>query len=164
MSDGPVRRWWATRPPPRSILAAGLVAAVASGAPSTGWALATGSDPLAAARAAASLAAPDRPRRSLGVGALVHAVISLGWTVILAGLLPARRRVWWGTVAGAGIAALDLGLIGRRIAPIRRLPWAPQLADHLAFGLLVGLVLDRSGQGGGPAGVALRRSVRRRGW
>jgi hypothetical protein len=122
---------------------AAVVAAVASGAPSTGWALATGSDPLAAARAAASLATPDRPRGSLVVGALVHAVISLAWTVILAGVLPSRRRAWWGTVAGAGIAALDLGLIGQRIPQIRRLPWAPQVADHLAFGLLVGLVLGR---------------------
>jgi hypothetical protein len=133
-----------SRPGPRSILSATLVAAGVSGAPSTGWALVTGADPLAAARAAGQLIGPDRERASLLGGALVQGAISLWWTTVLAAVLPARRRTWWGAVAGAGIAALDLGVIGRRFPQIRQLPWAPQLADHIAFGFLAGLMLDRS--------------------
>jgi hypothetical protein len=36
---------------------------------------------------------------------------------------------------------LDLGAVGRRYPRIRNLPVAPQLADHVAFGLVVGSVL-----------------------
>jgi hypothetical protein len=50
--------------------------------------------------------------------------------------------VRFGVCAGAAIAALDLGLIGRRFARIRALPLAPQVADHLAFGAVVGVVLS----------------------
>ena len=132
------------RPRLRSILAAALVAALVSGAPSTVWALVTGADPLNAARAAGTLVAPKRERGSLLVGGVVHGVISVVWTAVLATVLPARHRVGWGAAAGAGIAVLDLGVIGRRFPQIRQLPWIPQLADHIAFGLLVGLVLDRS--------------------
>jgi hypothetical protein len=46
-------------------------------------------------------------------------------------------------VAGLGIAALDLGVIGRRIPAIRALPQGRQWADHVAFGLTVGIVLRR---------------------
>ena len=39
------------------------------------------------------------------------------------------------------IAALDLAVIGRRIPAIRALPQGRQWADHVAYGLTVGLVL-----------------------
>jgi hypothetical protein len=39
------------------------------------------------------------------------------------------------------IATLDLALIGRRIPSIRRLPQGRQWADHVAYGLSVGMVL-----------------------
>ncbi len=46
--------------------------------------------------------------------------------------------------AGALIAALDLGFIARRRFPaVAALPVGPQVADHLLYGALVGLVLDR---------------------
>jgi hypothetical protein len=48
--------------------------------------------------------------------------------------------------AGAAIAALDLGLVARRFPAIRALPQAPQWADHLMFGAVLGAVLDRQDQ------------------
>jgi hypothetical protein len=51
------------------------------------------------------------------------------------------------------IATLDLALIGRRIPSIATLPQGRQWADHVAYGLAVGLVLRarRSRRAGGPA-------------
>jgi hypothetical protein len=44
-------------------------------------------------------------------------------------------------LAGLGIAALDLGVIGPRIPAIRALPQGRQWADHVAYGLAVGVAL-----------------------
>jgi hypothetical protein len=133
---------WRRLPRARSVVAAAAGAAVLSGLPSTAWALVTGADPLAAARAAGTLLPCRRADGSLVGGALVHAVISLGWTVVLARVLPAGRRGRWGAVAGVAIAGFDLGLIGRRYPQIRALPPGPQVADHVAFGALAGAWLD----------------------
>jgi hypothetical protein len=54
------------------------------------------------------------------------------------------------------IAALDLGFIGRRLPAIRWLAIAPQVADHLAFGMVVGW-----GRAHAQNDVAARRSGRR---
>jgi len=128
----------------RDGLAAGTVAAVFSGLPSTVHALATGGDALAATRAAGSLLVPDEERTgSLVVSAgVVHGVLSLGWGVVLACLLPGRRTWAWGALAGLGIAAFDLGVIGRRYPQVSALPIAPQVADHVAYGAIVGIVLE----------------------
>jgi hypothetical protein len=59
-------------------------------------------------------------------------------------VLPRRGAVAWGVAAGLAVAALDLGVVARRVprfAPIRRLPLGPQIADHVAFGAIVGAVL-----------------------
>jgi hypothetical protein len=122
---------------------AGVFAAVVSGAPSTLHALATGGDPLAATEAAGSLVLPSERRRArLLVAAVpVHLGISVGWAIVLAAVLPRRRTVLAGAAAGLAIAALDLGVIGRRFPRIRRLPLGPQLADHVAFGAAVGIAL-----------------------
>jgi len=105
-------------------------------------ALATGRDPLEAARAAGSILLPRETRRArlLAAAVPVHLGISLLWTLALerAGVRGARR----GAVAGLAIAALDLGLAGRRYARVPALPRAPQLADHAAFGAIAGLLLD----------------------
>ncbi len=77
-----------------------------------------------------------RARKRLAAAVPVHVAISLGWTVVLDRVLPARGRVLTGAAAGLAIAALDLGVIGRRIPPIARLPLRPQVADHVAFGAL----------------------------
>jgi hypothetical protein len=126
------------------VLRAALVAAAVSGLPSTAHALATGRDPIAATVAAGSLLLPHESRRPVLVAAAVpvHLSVSLAWTVVLA-LLPARRRSpWWGAAAGLAIAAIDLGLIGRRAARIRALPLLPQLADHAVFGVVVAWCLE----------------------
>jgi hypothetical protein len=123
----------------------GLVAAVASGLPSTLHALLTGGDVLQSSRAAGSLVAPA----PTGSGALVaaavpvHFAISLTWGVVLAGALPSEGTVAAGALAGTLIAALDLGVIGRRFDRIRALPLVPQLADHVVFGAVAAAVIAR---------------------
>ena len=122
---------------------AGAVAAVLSGAPSTLHAVATGRDPLAATLAAGSILLPGESRRSrlLAAAVPVHLGLSLGWTVVLdrVGVRTARA----GVAAGLAIAALDLGLLGRRVPRIRALPLVPQVADHAVFGAIVGRLLGR---------------------
>jgi hypothetical protein len=127
----------------RDGLAAGMVAAVVSGAPSTLHALATRGDAMAAAYAAGTMALPHERRGALLFLAAVpvHAALSVGWAEVLAAVLPRRRTAVWGALAGLGIAALDLGLIGRRFPRVRALPQLPQVADHVAYGATVGAVL-----------------------
>ena len=126
-------------------LAAGAVAAVVSGAPSTVLALSTGGDPLAATLAAGSVLLPGETRRGrLAVAAVpLHLALSFGWAVVLERALPRRHEVAAGTAAGLAIAALDLGAARRLFPRIRALPLLPQLADHVAYGLTVGYVLAR---------------------
>jgi hypothetical protein len=129
----------------RDGLAAGAVAAVLSGAPSTLHAIATRSRPLEATFAAGTLLLP-RERRPLALALAavpVHVALSLGWAVLLAALLPRRRTVAAATLAGLAIAALDLGVVGRRYPRIRALAQVPQVLDHVAYGAVVGAVLSR---------------------
>jgi hypothetical protein len=124
---------------------AGLVAAVPSGLPSTAVALVRGEDPLEAAAAAGSLIlSPDAPVERLVLAAVpVHLTLSIAWGAVLGVLLPRRRPIAEGAAAGAAIAALDLGVIGRRHRRISALPKPPQVADHLAYGACVGAALSR---------------------
>jgi hypothetical protein len=126
-------------------LHAGLIAAAVSGAPSTAIALARGEDLLDGALAAGTLLLPreTRPPRLLAAAVPVHVTISLGWAFTLERVLPARNEPLTGALAGLAIAALDLGVIGRRLPRIRALPQPRQWADHVAYGLTVGLVLAR---------------------
>jgi len=120
---------------------------VVSGAPSTVHALAAGSDPLAATKAAGAILLPSSTRAlPLVLAAVpVHLALSLGWAVVLERL--GVRRVGRGAAAGLTIAALDLGVFGRRFPRVRALPLGPQILDHLAFGAVVGLVLGRRRRG-----------------
>jgi hypothetical protein len=125
----------------RAGLAAGAVAGLLSGIPSTLHALLTGRDPLAAAVAAGNLLIPTRPGpgatggaqgpigaltatggaevpaenrwRFLLAGGVAHVVLSLGWGTVLA--VAVRRTslspVIVGLAGGAAIAAIDLGLL-----------------------------------------------------
>ena len=129
----------------RDAFAAGAIAALISGTPSTTHALLTGGPPLEGGLAAGSLLLPNeqRPGRLLLSAVPVHLALSLGWALALAAVLPRRWTVACGALAGLGIAALDLGVIGRRFPRIRALPQAPQVADHLAYGATVGAVLHR---------------------
>ena len=125
-------------------LRAAAWAAVLSGLPSTAHALATGRDPLESAYAAGTILLPGerRRRRLLAAAVPVHLALSLGWTLALerAGVRGARR----GALAGLAIAALDLGVAGRRVPRVRALPLLPQLADHVAFGAIACALLARS--------------------
>jgi hypothetical protein len=128
----------------RDGLAVGSLAAVVSGAPSTVHALLTGGRPLEASLAAGTLLLPRerRPARLLFAAAPIHLGLSLGWALVLAAALPRRRTTELAALAGLGIAALDLGAIGRLYDRIRGLPQLPQVADHLAYGATVGAVLS----------------------
>jgi hypothetical protein len=129
----------------RADLEAGLVAAVVSGAPSTTLTLLRGEDLLEAGRAAGAIVLPAERRTPVLLAAAVpvHLGLSLGWAAVLARTLPRGSEPVLGALGGLAIAALDLGVIGRRIPAIRALPQGRQWADHLAFGLAVGLVLRR---------------------
>ncbi|WP_436494759.1 hypothetical protein [Actinokineospora sp. HUAS TT18] len=123
-------------------LLAGAVAGVLSGLPSTTWALLTRSDPLEATLAAGTLILPNETSRSrlIPAAAIAHAALSLGWAQVIA-RLPRADRPTTGVLAGLAIAAIDLGVVGRRFPRVRALPVGPQVADHLAYGVIVALVL-----------------------
>ena len=127
------------------VIQAGLFAAVVSGAPSTVITLARGENVLAGAAAAGTMLLP-RERRTLPLLAAsvpVHLALSLGWAAVLDRALPRGREPLTGILGGLAIAALDLGVIGRRVPAIRELPQGRQWADHVAYGLAVGAVLAR---------------------
>jgi uncharacterized membrane protein YjjB (DUF3815 family) len=129
----------------RDAAAAGAIAAVVGGAPSTVWAILVKRDPLEATLAAGSVLLPrERSRLRLVAAAVpVHLALSLGWAFVLDRTLPRRHELVAGVVAGAAIAAVDLGIAGRRLPRMRALPLLPQLADHVAYGGTVGYVLAR---------------------
>jgi hypothetical protein len=124
------------------VLAAGLAGAVLSGAPSTAVALWRGEDVLDGARAAGRIVLPHETRTPVLLAAAVpvHVGLSVGWAAVLDAIDAGPLR---GLAAGMGIAALDLGVIGRRIPAIRALPQPRQWADHAAYGLVVGQWLRR---------------------
>jgi hypothetical protein len=135
-----VRTWF-----DRDALVAGTVAALVSGLPSTCWAVVAGRDPLESTLAAGSVVCPHEARRARLAAAAVplHLALSFGWAVVLARVLPRRRELAAGAFAGLAIAAVDLGVAGRRYPRVRALPLLPQLADHVAYGAAVGFVLAR---------------------
>jgi hypothetical protein len=139
-SNGGASRAWIT-----DGIAAGGIAAVLSGIPSTVIAVVRGDDPLESTAAAGSILVSDESGTLLRLAAAVpvHVGLSLGWGVILSAALPRRATIAWGAAAGLCIAALDLGVIGRRFARIEALPLGPQVADHAAYGAVVGAVLRR---------------------
>ena len=126
----------------RRALEAGLWAGVLGGVPSTLHALATGRDPLEAALAAGSLLLPLETRRGplLAAAVPVHLGVSFAWALVLE-----RARVRGagrGAAAGFGIAVVGLAA-GRALSPrFRALPLLPQVADHVAYGAIAGIVLD----------------------
>ena len=80
-------------------------------------------------------------------GGAAHVAISAGWTAVLVPVLRgrgSRGAVLAGAAAGAAIAALDLGVVGRRYPAIAALAPGRQVLDHLAFGAIIGWVMGRS--------------------
>ena len=131
----------------RDALAAGAVAGVVGGVPSTLWALVARSDPLEPTLAAGSVLLPNETRRPrlVPAAAPLHLTLSFGWALALERVLPRRGAVATGALAGLAVAALDLGLAARWFPRVRALPLLPQLADHVAYGATVGFVLSRRG-------------------
>jgi hypothetical protein len=134
----------------RRITEATAVAATLSGVPSTLHALLAGGTVRAAGVyvhdatcAAGTLLPPGRGRFIRG--AVVHVGISAACGEVLARTLPRRRSIAWGAAAGLAIGVVNVGLIGRRFPAINSLPLMSQLADHVAFGTLFAVVVDRPG-------------------
>jgi hypothetical protein len=129
-----------------TIAVGAVVAGTLSGVPSTVAALVRRQSILESTRAAGTLLG----RRSLLRGGVAHAGLSIGWTAVLSAVLPRRHEPAWGALAGVVIAGLDLGLARRRWPSIATLPTVPQVADHIAFGVLVGsvLVISRRAESG----------------
>ena len=129
--------------PIRDAIVAGAWAAALSGAPSTVHALVRGRDPLGATKAAGSILLPRETRtpRLVAAAVPVHLALSFGWALVLQRL--GLRGAGRGAAAGVAIAAIDLGLVGRSVPRIAALPAAPQLADHVLYGTIVGFVLAR---------------------
>jgi hypothetical protein len=126
-------------------IAGGAVAAVLSGVPSSAHALATRTNLLEATLAAGTIVRPRETRPVILVAAAIptHIALSLGWGAVLGLTLPRRHTTVAGALAGLAIAALDLGIVGRRYPRIRALPLAPQVGDHVAFGAVAGAVIAR---------------------
>jgi hypothetical protein len=124
-------------------VAAGIAGAAGSALPSTAWALLRGDDVLEGARAVGVMVLPGERRTPvlLITAGTTHVAISLAWSTVMAAALPRRAEPAWGVAGALAIAALDLAVIGRRIPAIRALPQGRQWADHVAYGLTVGLVL-----------------------
>lgn len=147
------RRTSPDRPGFGRVLRASFVAGLLSGAPSALAAVRAQRDPLTPTRAAGRVLKPDEQRLVplLGAATLVHSTLSIGWASVIAATLPCDagrgRAVLQGTLMGAAIAGADLGLahVTRhpRLKAIAELDVMSQVADHLAFGALTGLLLAR---------------------
>jgi hypothetical protein len=116
---------------------------VLSGGPSTLITLARGEDLLESGRAAGTILLGERAPGALLVAAAVpvHLALSVGWALVLDAVVPVGREIAGCVVGGIAIAAFDLEVAGRRFPRIRALPQPRQWADHVAYGLTVGLVL-----------------------
>ena len=137
-----MRRVKATR---ADVVIAAAVGATLSGLPSTVYAIAKGRPILEATEAAGSILLPEEAStaRLVVSAAVVHTGLSTFWAGVIAGVLPERAPRTFGALLGLTIGVLDLVVVGRRWPRIRALPSLPQLADHVAFGALVGHVLAR---------------------
>lgn len=121
-----------------------------SGFPSTLTTLLEGGDPLEGGRALGKVLLPRSERTALllAAGAPVHLALSLGWAGVLAAALPEHDEPVLATLGGLAIAGLDLVVLGRLFPPISALPQGRQWADHVAFGLSVGVVLRATRRAG----------------
>ncbi|MDQ1395534.1 MAG: hypothetical protein QOG64_793 [Acidimicrobiaceae bacterium] len=122
---------------------AGSVGAIASGGQNTLWSLARRENLLVSTAAIGAAVLPNHSPRPvlLAAGVAGHGAISWTWSILLARLLPRRPSLAAGAAAGLAIAALDLGIIGRRLPSIRGLAPIPQVLDHVAYGVTVAAVL-----------------------
>ena len=127
------------------MLAAGLAGAILSGVPSTTVTLFKRESLLDGAAAAGTilLRGERRTLPLLAAAVPVHLALSCGWAAVLSAALPRRATVPAAIAGGLAIAALDLEVVGRAFPAIRALPQGRQWADHVAYGLAVGVVVRR---------------------
>jgi hypothetical protein len=125
------------------VLAAGLAGAILSGVPSTAVTLLKRESLLDGAAAAGTilLRGERRTLPLLAAAVPVHLALSFGWAAVMAAALPRRATVAAAVAGALGIAALDLEVVGRAFPAIRALPQGRQWADHVAYGLAVGVVV-----------------------
>jgi hypothetical protein len=134
---------------PGDALVAGAAGAVLSGVPSTAVTLLRGESLLDGAAAAGTILLPGE-RRTLPLVAAavpVHLALSFGWAAVLSAVLPRRATVPAAVAGALLIAALDLEVVGRAFPAIRALPQGRQWADHVAYGLAVGVVVRKRRRG-----------------
>ena len=129
----------------RELVCGWLAATLFSGAPSTLYTLATGSDPLEATRAAGAMLV--HPASALPVlvatATAVHFTVSLFWALVFGWALPRRGVVVWSVLGSAAVAVLDLRVIAPAFFPsLAALAFWPQFADHLMWGACFGLALQ----------------------
>jgi hypothetical protein len=83
-----------------------------------------------------------RPDSIVAAGA-VHATVSLFWGCVLWLALPLRRTTLWAIAVSAAIAVLDLRVMAPIFFPeVAALAFWPQFADHMMWGVCLGLVLE----------------------
>jgi hypothetical protein len=131
------------------VLVAGAAGAVLSGVPSTAVTLLRGESLLDGAAAAGTILLPGE-RRTLPLVAAavpVHLALSFGWAAVLSAVLPRRATVPAAVAGALLIAAFDLEVVGRAFPAIRALPQGRQWADHVAYGLAVGVVVRERRRG-----------------
>jgi hypothetical protein len=129
----------------RDLFHAWLIATLFSGAPSTVHALLSGGDPFEATRAAGEMIATAgaTPLQLFMAAGLVHAAVSLFWTLVFGCMLPQRHVLPLALLGSAAVALLDLRVIAPLVFPsVAALPFGPQLADHLMWGGLLGSTLQ----------------------
>jgi hypothetical protein len=122
---------------------AGAWAAVLGGIPSTAWALLTGGDPLQATRAAGAMLIPSSSDSAhlIAAAVVVHLAVNYFWAAVLVALLPKRSFLASYIAAAVLIGLLDLKLIARAFFPeVHALPFLLQMADHVAWGAVLGVV------------------------
>jgi hypothetical protein len=121
----------------RQLLCAWLLATLLSGIPSTLYAILTNGDPMEATRAAGAMIGLSG---SIAAAAVVHASVSVFWSVVLWLALPDRHLTWWALLASVAIALIDLRVIAPAFFPeVAALAFWPQFADHLMWGACVAL-------------------------
>jgi hypothetical protein len=126
------------------LLVAGSAAALFSGLPSTLYAFARHEDISEATRAAGAMLIP--PGSSMlalfEAAAVVHVAVSFFWAAILVRFLPRRHVVLGAVTAAIGIGVFDLRVIAPFLFPeVAKLAFWPQMADHVMWGLCLGLAL-----------------------
>ena len=130
-------------------LIAGSVATALSGIPSTLYSAATGADIAEPTRAAGAMlvAANSSDLQLLTAAAVVHIAVSFFWSGILILILPRTSITSACVLAASLIGVLDLRVIAPHFFPeVARLPFLPQMADHLMWGACLGLMLRRRWQ------------------